>query len=73
MKTKIKLDNAEDVTKFVSVARKCDFDIDVQYHHFFLDGKSLVGLMSVDLYNVLTIYYNETNPVFEAMLKEFEV
>ena len=73
MKTKIKLDNAEDVKSFVSIARKCDFDIDVQCHHFFLDGKSLVGLMSIDLRNQLTIYYNGTNPVFETMLKRFEI
>lgn len=73
MKTKIKLNHAEDVKTFVSIARRCDFDIDVQCHHFFLDGKSLVGLMSIDLNNLLTIYYNGTNPVFENMLKQFEL
>lgn len=73
MKTKIKLNSVEDVKKFITIARNCDFDIDVQYHHFFLDGKSLVGLMSIDLRNQLTIYYNGTNPVFETMLKQFEL
>lgn len=73
MKTKIMLHSAEDVARFVSIARRCDFEIDVQYQHFFLDGKSLVGMMSVDLSNCLIIYHNQTNPVFEQMLKDYEI
>ena len=73
MKTRIKLNTADDVYRFVSIARKCSFDIDVQYHHFILDGKSLVGMMSVDLRNSLIVYHNDTNPVFENMLKDYEI
>ena len=71
MKTKIKLNTVEEVMKFSAIANKCDFDIDVQYHRFVLDGKSLMGLMSLDLIQPLTIYYNGTNPVFETILREF--
>lgn len=73
LKTKIRFNRPEDVTRFVMIASKCEFDIDVQYHHFFLDGKSLVGLMSIDLNHDLIVYYNNTNPVFEGMLKDYKV
>jgi len=73
MKTKIRFGSPEDAVRFVSIASRCDFDIDVQYHHFLLDGKSLIGMMSVDLTNSLIIYHNGTNPVFERMLKDYEI
>lgn len=72
MKTKIRLNNAIEVQEFVEIASKCEFDVDVQYRHFIFDGKSLVGLMNMDLSNELIVIYHGFNPVFEAMLKKYE-
>ena len=73
LKTDIRFKTADEVYRFVSIARKCDFNIDVQCKHFFVDGKSLVGLMSIGLTNLLTIYYDGTNPVFEELLKQYAI
>ena len=72
MKTKIRLNNAMEVQEFVEISSKCDFDVDVQYRHFIFDGKSLIGLMSMDLSNELIVRYHGVNPVFETMLKKYE-
>lgn len=72
MKSKISLRSIEDVKEFVAIATKCEFDIDVQYNHIVLDGKSLVGMMNIELNRELTVYSKDTNSVFEAMLRKFE-
>lgn len=73
MKKRIKLNSVEDVKEFVNITRHCEFDIDVQYRHIMLDGKSLLGLMSMDLRLELIVYYREHSEVLEQMLKKFEV
>jgi len=72
MKTKIRLRNAMEVQEFVEISSKCDFNVDVQYRHFIFDGKSLIGLMNMDLSNELIVRYQGINPVFENMLKKYE-
>ena len=46
--TKIKL-GLEDVKEFVTAAAKCDFDIDVNYNRVLVDGKSILGVLALDL------------------------
>lgn len=70
---KIKLSDAEDVKKFVSAARKCDFDIDVFYNRVIIDAKSILGVLSMDLSNVLTVKYNGEDTTFENVLQELAV
>lgn len=72
MKCKIYLKSVEDVKELVATATKCEFDIDVQYNHIILDGKSLVGMMAIELNRELTVYSKDTNPVFETMLRKFK-
>lgn len=52
---KIKLTSIEEAKAFVQAAMKCDFDIDVFYNRVVIDAKSILGVLSLDLRNVLTV------------------
>ncbi|MDO4787675.1 MAG: HPr family phosphocarrier protein [Johnsonella sp.] len=67
---KIKLNSLQDAKDFVIAATKCDFDIDVFYNSVFIDGKSLLGVLSLDLRNKLTVRYQGENEEFEKFLEE---
>ncbi len=64
-KIKLKLDEVKD---FVVTASKCDFDIDVFYNRFTVDAKSIVGVLGLDLNQILTVSYNGYNSDFENMI-----
>ena len=71
---KIKLNAVSDVMDFVNAAEKCDFDVDVYYNRFIIDAKSLMGVMSMDLHNILTVEYNsDPDPRFDSVLERFSV
>lgn len=67
---KIKLNSVQDAKNFVIAATKCDFDIDVFYNSIFIDGKSLLGVLSLDLRNKLTVRFQGENEEFEKFLEE---
>ena len=52
---KIMLKTIEDAKKFVNASIKCDFDIDVFYNRVVIDAKSILGVMSLDLTQILTV------------------
>lgn len=70
---KIKLIVADDVREFVSKAEKCNFDIDIFYNRVIVDGKSLLGVFSLDLSRILTVKYAGNEPEFEGLLDKFAV
>lgn len=70
---KIKLSATEDVKEFVSAAGKCDFDIDVFYNRVIIDAKSILGVLSMDLSNILTVKYGGKNTTFENLLQKYSI
>lgn len=64
--TKIKL-GLEDVKEFVTAAAKCDFDIDVNYNRVLVDGKSILGVLALDLGKVLTVKCHGEDAAFEMI------
>ena len=68
---KIKLNATEDVKEFVQGASKCDFDVDVYYNRILIDAKSILGILSMDLSQALTVHFYGTNPDFNRTLKRF--
>lgn len=70
---KIRLRKITEVKEFVSTAARCDFDIDVFYNRISIDAKSIMGVLSLDLSNVLTVKYGGQNKQFEDMLNKFAV
>ena len=71
--SKIKLNATEEVQEFVNAATRCDFDVDVYYHRFLIDAKSILGVLSLDLTKVLTVDCHGESKEFNRTLKKFAV
>ena len=65
---KIVFTNADDMADFVNAAGKCDFEIDVTSGNYFVDAKSLLGVMYLGLARELTVKYAGRNGKFEHVL-----
>ena len=70
--TRIRL-NMDDVHDFVKAATKCDFDIDVRYNRFLVDAKSILGVLSMDLTQVLTVQCHGESKEFNRTLQKFAI
>ena len=70
---RILLPTIDDAKMFVAAARQCDFDIDVYYNRVVIDAKSILGVLSLDLRNILTVQYDGENEAFEAFLEKMAV
>ena len=70
---RILLPTIDDAKMFVAAATQCDFDIDVYYNRVVIDAKSIMGVLSLDLRNVLTVQYDGENEAFEAFLEKMAV
>lgn len=71
--SKIKLSDAKAVEEFVSAASKCDFDIDIFYNRMFIDAKSILGILSMDLTKTLTVQCYGENQEFNRTLQKFAI
>ena len=69
--TKIKLNAADDVQEFVNAAERCDFDIDIFYNRFIIDGKSILGILSMDLTKELIVKCYGEDQDFNRTLQKF--
>jgi phosphotransferase system HPr-like phosphotransfer protein len=70
--TRIRL-GIDDVIHFVRAAETCNFDVDVNYNRVFVDAKSILGVLSLDLGRVLTVKCHGENLVFEQFLQQYAV
>lgn len=68
MKCQIRL-RPDEVAHFVETARRCDFDINIAYNRYIVDGKSLLGVMGLDFSRVLTVTYYGYNEAFDSLLR----
>lgn len=66
---KLKLASMAEAKEFVAKATKCDFDIDIFYNSVVIDGKSILGVLSLDLTRVLTARLYGEDQEFETYLK----
>lgn len=69
---KIRL-RVDEVKDFVAAATRCDFDIDISYNRFIVDAKSIVGVLGLDLNQILTVSYNGYDQEFEDYLNHFAI
>ena len=67
---KIRL-RVDEVKDFVAAATRCDFDIDISYNRFVVDAKSIVGVLGLELNQILTVSYNGYDQEFEDYLNHF--
>jgi phosphotransferase system HPr-like phosphotransfer protein len=77
MRTKILLNKFEDISKFVKIANTYESDINVYKGHYIIDGKSLLGLMSLNLAEIIEVEINSKHELdidsFHASMRQFEV
>lgn len=66
---KIKLTTVADAKAFVDEAGKCDFDIDIFYNRVVIDAKSILGVLSLDMSQVLTVRMYGESQELEAFLQ----
>lgn len=67
---KIKISTIADAKELVSRAGECDFDINVFYNRMIIDAKSILGVLSLDLTQVLTVEFDGENQEFESFLND---
>ena len=63
----------EEIRDFVVAASKCDFAVDICYNHYTVDAKSIVGVMGLDLKQVLTVTCHGYDADFEQTLGIFAI
>ena len=67
----IRLSTIADVRDFVNTVAKSDIDIDLQSGRYVVDGKSIMGIFSLDLLSpiTLTAHADDTDDLFAALDK----
>lgn len=70
----IRLSTIADVRDFVNIVAKTDADIDLQSGRYVVDGKSIMGIFSLDLLSpiTLTVHSDDADEVL-AQLDRFLV
>ena len=63
---KIRLSTIADVRDFVNIVAKSDVDIDLASGRYVVDGKSIMGIFSLDLLSpiTLTAHSDDTDELF---------
>lgn len=67
---KIRLSSIAEAKDFVSRAADCAFDINIFYNRVIIDAKSILGVLSLDLTQVLTVEFDGEDKKFEEFLEE---
>ena len=68
----IKIHGISDVSTFVAHAIQIKEDITVKASRYIINGKSLMGMFSIDLSTGVVVEYPETAFEFEEFLKNFK-
>lgn len=64
---RVKFNSKDDLFQFNKWADSCSYNIDVRYNSKTLDGKSLIGLMGMDISNpiIVILYIDNANDFVE--------
>ena len=68
----IKMNNVTDVMNFVKEASKIEGDVTVLKGRYIIDGKSIMGVMSIDMSTGMTVEYPADAVDFENFISQFE-
>ncbi len=69
----ISIKGLNDVYKFVAKAQEVEGDITVQRGRYAVDGKSVLGIFSLDMSQDVTVIYPEDAINFENFIEQFKV
>ncbi len=67
----LKMHGINDVNEFVQRARLVDGDVSVTRGKWCIDGKSIMGMFSIDVSQGCTVEYPEDAKEFEVFLQKF--
>lgn len=72
---KVKLNTQLDVIKFTQVTSKCKGRVDCLEDNRNIDGKSILGVLSMDLSRPITVVFHDTYKEAEILneIREWEV
>ena len=69
----ISIKGLHDVYTFISKAQAVDGDVTVQRGRFSVDGKSVMGVFSVDMSQDVTVIYPTSAVEFDQFCEQFKV
>lgn len=69
----ISIKGLNDVYKFVAMAQEVEGDITVQRGRYAVDGKSVLGIFSLDMSQDVTVTYPSEAIDFENFIEQFKV
>lgn len=67
----IKITEIDDVNKFVQYAKNVRGDVLVSCGQFCIDGKSILGIYSLDVSQGCTVQYPENEREFDEFIQQF--
>lgn len=67
----IKITEIDDVNKFVQYAKNVRGDVVVSRGQFCIDGKSILGIYSLDVSQGCTVQYPENEKEFDNFIQQF--
>lgn len=67
----IKITEIDDVNKFVQYAKNVRGDVLVSRGQFCIDGKSILGIYSLDISQGCTVQYPENEKEFDEFIQQF--
>ena len=70
---RIKINSLNDVYDFVKHAQDVEGDIIVSKGKFYVDGKSVLGILSLDMSDGVNVMYPEEATAFGEFLSKFKV
>ena len=68
---KIKLIDIDEIREFVNEAMKVDGEVDVHKGRYVIDGKSIMGMMSIDVFSGIEFFFPPTAADFKLFLTRF--
>lgn len=68
----IKMNSVTDVMNFIKEASKIEGDVTVLKSRYIIDGKSIMGVMSIDMSTGMTVEYPADAIDFENFISQFE-
>jgi phosphocarrier protein HPr len=69
----IKMSGINDAALLVEMAKKLSTDVTIRHGKFCVDGKSILGVLSLDMSDGVQVEYDENETEFENWLRKFEV
>ncbi len=69
----IKLDTFEKIKRFIDITTHLDYDLDLISGRYVVDGKSIMGIFSLDLTRPIEVRMIGTKDVYPRELEEFIV